>query len=53
MAALNSLNLNILGFPAVNRDLTVKVLDPLSMGRVTGLAAGSLGSQDQGLARGA
>jgi hypothetical protein len=30
MAALNSLNLSILGFPAVNRDLTVQVVDPVS-----------------------
>src|SRR3954463_8276540 len=30
MAALNALNVNVLGFPAVNRDLTVQVRDALS-----------------------
>src|SRR5262245_1671893 len=30
MAALNALNLNVLGFPAVNRDLTVEVRDPVT-----------------------
>ena len=30
MAALNALNVNVLGFPAVNRDLTVEVRDVIS-----------------------